>query len=443
MDSAAPAGITVDDAVARIVEYLKEGRLREAAATCVYALDTAPDHADALHYSGVLAHKLGRSEDAAALIRRSLARSPHQADWHSNLGVVLQSTGDFDAAIVAFRHAIAIDPAHGNAYANLGVLLRGVGQLDEAEAAYRRAIELTPDNPAVHHNLAILLDQTGRTQDALAAYCRALTLNPSQAHVRRHLAMAYSVLGESEKAIAVCEAWVRAEPDNPQAQHALAAYSGRNVPPRASDAYVRKVFDAFAEGFDAKLARLDYRAPALIVEALAASGAVSDGSLDVLDAGCGTGLCGPLLAPYARHLVGVDLSRGMLDVAQTRQTYHALVQEELTAYLQRQHEAFDVIVSADTLVYFGELDGVAAAAAGALRPGGIFVFTVEEAADAASTGPFSLQPHGRFVHGAEYVEAVLSRAGLDPVSGREVLRKESGLPVAGLVVRATKGDAHA
>ena len=28
--------------------------------------------------------------------------------------------------------------------------------------------------------------------------------------------------------------------------------------------------------------------------------------LDVLDAGCGTGLCGPLLAPYARRLVGVD-----------------------------------------------------------------------------------------------------------------------------------------
>ena len=35
----------------------------------------------------------------------------------------------------------------------------------------------------------------------------------------------------------------------------------------------------------------------------------------VLDAGCGTGLCGPLLRPYAKRLVGVDLSSGMLERA--------------------------------------------------------------------------------------------------------------------------------
>ena len=35
--------------------------------------------------------------------------------------------------------------------------------------------------------------------------------------------------------------------------------------------------------------------------------------LDVLDLGCGTGLCGPLLRPYARALAGVDLSPQMLE----------------------------------------------------------------------------------------------------------------------------------
>ena len=41
-------------------------------------------------------------------------------------------------------------------------------------------------------------------------------------------------------------------------------------------------------------------------------------ALDILDAGCGTGLCGPLLAPYARRLVGVDLSDGMLKHAREK-----------------------------------------------------------------------------------------------------------------------------
>ena len=92
--------------------------------------------------------------------------------------------------------------------------------------------------------------------------------------------------------------------------------------------------------------------------------------LDVLDAGCGTGLCGPLLAPYARRLVGVDLSERMLDQARARDVYDELVKGELTEYLAASAGTFDAIVSADTLVYFGPLEAVAEAAERALRPGG-------------------------------------------------------------------------
>ncbi len=67
-------------------------------------------------------------------------------------------------------------------------------------------------------------------------------------------------------------------------------------------------FDSFAASFDSKLAKLLYRAPALVAEMLAEPDVEASKSLDVLDAGCGTGLCGPLIAPYARRLVGVDLS---------------------------------------------------------------------------------------------------------------------------------------
>ena len=107
------------------------------------------------------------------------------------------------------------------------------------------------------------------------------------------------------------------------------------MPARASDAYIEKTFDSFAASFDAKLAKLlDYRAPALVAEMLAHAGVDAARSLDVLDAGCGTGLCGPLVAPYARRLVGVDLSEAMLDRARARNVYDELVTGELTAYLR-------------------------------------------------------------------------------------------------------------
>src|SRR5260370_26931297 len=105
----------------------------------------------------------------------------------------------------------------------------------------------------------------------------------------------------------------------------LAALTGEDVPARASSGYVRTVFDRFAESFDEKLHSLDYRARQLVSAAVAAAFGAGRGDLEVLDAGCGTGLCGPLLRPYARRLVGVDLSSAMLQRAGLRGCYDALV----------------------------------------------------------------------------------------------------------------------
>ena len=214
-----------------------------------------------------------------------------------------------------------------------------------------------------------------------------ITLRPKHPEARRLLALAHYTLGEVDKAIDIFDEWLREEPDDPIARHMLAACSGRDVPERASDAFIETTFDSFAASFDAKLASLAYRAPALVAEMLAHAGVDASRSLDVVDAGCGTGLCGPLVAPYARRLVGVDLSEAMLARARERNVYDELAKRELTAYLQDSPGSFDVIVSADTLVYFGALDAVTAAAANALRPGGVLVFTVEELSGTTRQAP--------------------------------------------------------
>jgi len=433
--------ITIAEAMAIAIQCQKNDQLDEAEALLRKVLEVVPDSADALHFSGVLAHQQGRSQDALGLIARSLAVEPNQADWHSNLGVVLQSVGRLSEAVDAYRRAIGLNPQHANAHNNLGVLLRAQGHLEDAEHEYRESIALNPKQPDAHHNLAVLLSATHRTKEAVTCYCRALTLKPEYPEARRLLALAYCVLGEPDKAVLVCEEWLRHEPDDPIALHTLAACSGQDVPERASDAYVQKVFDSFAASFEAKLAMLHYQAPALVAAALEDCGLRQDRQLDILDAGCGTGLCGPLMAPFAQRLIGVDLSAGMLEHARDKKVYDELVHSELTVYLERCGESFDVIVSADTLVYFGDLEPIITAAARALRPGGLFVFTVEEATGEDVPGPYRIRPHGRFNHRADYVEGCLLDAGLTPSIGRSQLRLESGLPVDGLVVRGRKTSA--
>jgi len=233
--------------------------------------------------------------------------------------------------------------------------------------------------------------------------------------------------------------WLDREPDNPVPRHMLAACGGEAAPPRADDAYVRDVFDRFAESFDEQLLKnLDYRAPQILVDALDGVLGVPAHALDVLDAGCGTGLCGPLIRPHARRLDGVDLSGGMLEKARLRGGYDELVVAELTAYLQSRPEAWDIVLSADTLVYFGDLAEVLAAAHAALRAGGWMAFTLEALDDAA--GRSELSSSGRYRHARSYVEQTLGAAGFVEVRmAASALRKEVGKPVAGWVVLARKG----
>lgn len=436
MEPSGPRELTVDEAIALAIALQKQHHLTEARRLYAGVLDVVPGHPDALHYSGLLAHQNGRTDEAIELIGQSLALSPDQADWHSNLGIVLQSGGRLDEAIASYERAIAIDPSHANAYSNLGVLLRATGRPQEAEAAYRSAIRLCPDHVDAYTNLGILLNGLNRAREASDCFCKAVTLRPRDPDARRLLALAHCMIGEVDEAVKILEEWLADDPDDPIAAHLLAASTGRDVPVRASNAFVESTFDAFAASFEAKLASLSYRAPELVAASLADAGAVADGRLQILDIGCGTGLCGPLLRPYASRLVGVDLSAGMLAHAREKNVYTDLQQCELTEFLRARHDAFDVMVSADTLVYFGDLQEFCDAAAGALSPSGLLVFTLEHAGD--DDVDYRLELHGRYSHGIGYVKRVLDRSGLTAAVDTAELRNEAGAPVAGLVVRATK-----
>jgi predicted TPR repeat methyltransferase len=435
--------VTLDEALAMAIFFHRRGQLAEADEVYRTVLAALPEQPTALHYSGLLAHQRNEPAEALVRMRRSLELEPGHADWHSNVGVVLKSEGRIDEAVDAFRQALALDPGHVNAHSNLGVLLRAQGHVDEAEAEYRRAIALNPGHTDAHHNLGVLLSATGRLREAVRCYCKVITLSPQHGDARRLMALAHSTLGEHDKAVAIFEKWAAEEPDNPIVRHMLAACSGRDVPARASDAFVEKIFDGFAASFDSKLAGLHYRAPSLVEAMLADSGVPANRQLDVLDAGCGTGLCGPLVAPWSRRLVGVDLSGKMLAQARERRTadgqavYDELHQAELTAFLQSHRDVFNVVVSADTLVYFGDLGEVVPAIAAALRPNGVAIFTLEDAGD-ESAAPFHIDSHGRYAHRPEYVVACLAASELEADVVPAELRLEAGIPVKGLLVRARK-----
>lgn len=389
----------------------------------------------------------GRHAEADAVYRAALAADPAQAGIRNNHGNSLRALGRVAEAADAYRAALSLGLDAALVHYNLASALRQLGRLVEADAVYRQALVRQPDHAEAWNNRANLLRDQDRLEEAASGYRRAVALRPDWSDGHDNLGSALYLLHERggvEAAARLARLWRRDHPGNPVARHIGAAIAGEGAEPRAPDAYVRQTFDLFAEGFDSKLAELGYRAPDLLAAVVAADDQPIDGGrLDVLDAGCGTGLCAAALRPLARHLSGVDLSGGMLDRARARGLYDALEEAELVAFLAARPATFDLIVAADVLCYFGVLDDALAAASAALRPGGRLAFTVESLDDPAAP-PHRVATHGRYAHRESYLRDTLAAAGLAVATlERDTLRTESGAPVAGFVVLARKGGAVA
>jgi predicted TPR repeat methyltransferase len=94
------------------------------------------------------------------------------------------------------------------------------------------------------------------------------------------------------------------------------------------------------------------------------------------------------------------------------------------------------------LNYFGELGGVIGSIRSRLRPGGLFLASLEmlvppvdaSRGDEVPREDWRLQCQGRFAHAIGYVRSTAREAGLRVLAmSDECLRFEGGAPVAGIV----------
>lgn len=299
-----------------------------------------------------------------------------------------------------------------------------------AEALLRALVAAAPEDIEALDLLGHLLDGQGRSLEAAEFICRAFILKPAQGQSPRMRATAYYILGRTDEAAEVYRQWAEAEPGNAHAQHHLAACSGDQVPARASDAYITASFDAHAERFDAHLSGLGYGVPRAMA-ALLTRWAPPEARWAILDAGCGTGLAGIELRPWARFLAGVDLSAKMLEHAASRGVYDVLEHEGIDAFLEGNTEHYDLVAFADTLIYFGDLAPTLARIAAAMERDGWLLFNTELAGP-AEAGGCRLRPSGRYAHAHSYVESVLQASGFQLLAHEDiVVRQELGRPIEG------------
>ena len=238
---------TTSEAFAIAIQHHTGGRLPAAEQIYRQILQAEPNHADAIHLLGLIAHQVGKHEAAVDYIgraiglkgntaafhanlggayvalrripeavicyRRALELKPDYAEAHSNLGNALKQQGKLEEAVVCYRRALELKPDLALPYSNLGNALQGQGKLEEAVVCYHRALELKPDYAEAHSNLGNALKQQGKLDDAVVCYRRALELKPDYAEAHFNLGNALQEQGKLEEAVICYRRALELKPD--------------------------------------------------------------------------------------------------------------------------------------------------------------------------------------------------------------------------------------
>jgi predicted O-linked N-acetylglucosamine transferase (SPINDLY family) len=209
---------TVPEAFQTAHGHHQAGRLREAEALYRQILRQEPNHADALHLLGVVAHQHGQHDLAAELIGRAIAQCGDRAAYHSNLAETYRAQGKLAEAEQSLRRALALDPDSAHAHNNLGIVLGALGRSAEAVEALTRAIGLRDDFAEPHNNLGIVRRAEGNLDEAIAHFRRAVQLNPRYVDACSNLGVTLNEQSRFDEAAEVLRQAIRLAPQDSRLQ---------------------------------------------------------------------------------------------------------------------------------------------------------------------------------------------------------------------------------
>ncbi|MDP6557448.1 MAG: tetratricopeptide repeat protein [Pirellulaceae bacterium] len=212
---------TIQEILATAVKHHQAGQLADAERLYRQILDVNPDHADVLHFLGVIAAQTGKTDASVDLIRRAIRLAPGNAAYYFNLGKALESQGKLAEAVTSYKRALQIQPDFAEAHSNLGNVSRNMGKLDEAVASYQRAVRIKPDYAQAQYNLGIAFQAQEKFAEAVASYQRAVQIQPAYADALSNQGVALQRLGRLDEAVACLQRAVAIKPDHMESHNNL------------------------------------------------------------------------------------------------------------------------------------------------------------------------------------------------------------------------------
>jgi len=301
---------------------------------------------------------------------------------------------------------------------NLAAIFIQSDRYENAITHYTELLKQHPDDIEANYNIGVAYMSLGELNKAQQHYQRVLVKDTNHVDALSNLGAVYLRLKQYDKAKNVFQTALKLQPNNTTVAYMLAAITNNKKFNTSPKDYVHNLFDNYALTYDKHLTQtLHYHVPDDLDKILIDITAGETVSWQVLELGCGTGLCGKVLRKFSKHLTGIDLSDKMLAIARLKKTYDKLIGEDFIVYFQADNKHYDLIVAADVLVYFGDLRAVFQACKAHLAPQGLFIFSVEK----TDKPDFKLQDTARFAHAQHYINNLAKKVGLTVIACHELI----------------------
>jgi predicted TPR repeat methyltransferase len=328
--------------------------------------------------------------------------------------------------------ALMAQSRHHTQEVDLAATLKALPPVRWAVQLYERITNISETN----FQLGMEMVARGEFDEAIRRFRNVIKRRPNDAPAWYNLGCSYLARGLEQEAIDAFRHSLRLDGRNETARFLLASiqdgqFADDYVPHTTPPELVKNQFTTLALEYEAmELGERDYKGHQMMYEAAKSLLQPGQRFEHILDAGCGTGLCGELLRAFARQLTGVDVTPAMLVEAQHKtqdngqMVYDELVRADLRDYLLTLPKPlFDCIVSANVMPIIGGLAAVMDGVQKGLKPGGYFIFSAYE----CEGRDYQLLPRRHvFAHSRAYIEAQAKRAGLvvkgmkaAPIYGKE------------------------
>jgi predicted TPR repeat methyltransferase len=428
--------------------FWRDGDLERSLRELDDAISDAPSHCGLRKCRSELRHQLGDLDAATRDAAEAVIADHADAEAKALLGSMLLELGRIAEAIACLSEAVSANPGDAAYREAFAKALEAAGDTDRALRVIGEGIALSPGSIALRNSATLIClrrrDFAGAVRLADHA-CAAGVADSSTFGMKGH---ALASLGEHDGAALAYQEALRLGPNDPHVRHLVMASGALPGGKRAPAEYITTVFDGYADRFETHLIALGYVAPVLIRRALEAHPNLAKHVPlgPVLDLGCGTGLVALAIGDLPLGpLTGVDLSRRMIEQARAKRLYAELREADIVEDLKRDSDQYwPIIIAADVVVYFGELEELFCLVSERLEANGWFLFSIEDLLPdhdgvVPGNGSWALHRLGRYAHTSEYVHECLEKAGFRTLQiDRQPMRQEAGIGVPSMLIVAEK-----